>query len=87
MSADAGGNGKDSGGAVQRASVPMLTITFDPRTYTVELQGNTPTLLFAKAMLQMAADELERQIVEQRTVKRVSLATADMLDSLPKVAG
>jgi hypothetical protein len=82
---DESGNGH--GGAVAAIKCPTITIVFDPRTYTVEVQGNTPTLLFAKAMLQMAADELERQIVEQRTVKRVSLATADILGSLPKVQG
>jgi len=79
MASDAQGNGKDSGGEVKHIRVPMLQVIFDPQTYTVQVSGSAPTLEFAKAMLQMAAERTERQIQVARNQKLVELVSADAL--------
>jgi hypothetical protein len=79
MANEAQGNGKDSGGKVVEIRVPILQIVFDPRTYAVTVTGNSPTFEFSKAMLQMALDEVERQILAARNQKLVELVSADAL--------
>jgi hypothetical protein len=78
------GDAGNGGGAVEVVRVPQLVITFNPRTYAVTVEGGVPTLEFSKALLQMACDEVERQIQDKRTEGRIQLATADVLKSLQK---
>jgi hypothetical protein len=62
MSAEASGNGKDSGGKVVEIKVPMLTITFDPRNCSVDVTGQSPSLFFSKYMLLMALEKVTEHI-------------------------
>lgn len=72
----------ENGGRVESIAVPVLTITFDPRTYTVEVGGSVPNWIFAKAMLQMAADEAERKIQAARIQAGIAIAGPELLESL-----
>jgi hypothetical protein len=70
MSGEAKSNGKDSGGAVVEIRVPMLTITFDPHTCSVEVTGQSPSLFFSKYMLLMALEKVTEHIAadQQRVI-------------------
>ena len=83
MAGKAKDNGKDAGGAVVEIKVPMITLTFDPRTCQIAMSGYCPTHEFCKALLLAAADEEERIIQRERNEQRIALATADALRHLP----
>jgi hypothetical protein len=82
MSGEAKSNGKDSGGAVVEIRVPMLTITFDPRTCQVSMSGYVPTHEFAKMLLLAAADEEERIIRKERDAARIARVSSDFMSSI-----
>jgi len=52
----------DNGDGVEKLPVPMLTITFDPRKYTVTVTGSVPNFEFAEYLLTTALRQTRKQI-------------------------
>jgi len=77
---------KGNGDGVTRIAVPMLTITFDPRTYGLTLSGSVPSWEFGKAMLQMAVDDAERKIRARDIERGIAVAGPELLDALKRGA-
>jgi hypothetical protein len=68
MSVGGNNNGEQDGNGVKALRAPALSITFDPRTYKVDIAGSCPTLEFAQMLAGAAYDELERQIAQKRAL-------------------
>lgn len=75
-------DGPQNGDGVQHTTVPMLTITYDPRTFGVAIGGTVPSWEFAEAMLHMAVKETERKIQERRIQTGIAVAGPELLAHL-----
>lgn len=72
-------NDPQNGDGVEHLKVPLLTITYDPRAYKVNIGGSVPSWEFGEALLYMALREVERIIRERRAQKMIELATPELL--------
>lgn len=77
-------NDLENGGAVTHHAVPLLTITYDPRTFLVSVGGSVPSWEFAEAMLHMAMKETERKINERRAQKSIAVAGPELFSSFAR---
>lgn len=72
----------DNGDDVIRVPVPHVTVTFDPRTWSVAISGSTPSWEFTEAILTMALRETERKINERRIQRGLAIAGPELLENL-----
>ena len=84
MSKPTNGEAHDGAGEVTATTVPTVVVTIDPATMKIGIACGGHTMEYAKAILQMACDELERAIVAQRSGQAVQPAPPFLLKHLAR---
>lgn len=69
MDSDGNSNGMEHGGTASAQSVPLVTVTFDPRTCQCSIGGKAPSTFFAKYMLLMALESIELRLQNERAAQ------------------